>query len=120
SMYQNLPPNARAPHSAGMWQFIPQTARNYGLVVTDAVDQRLDVPLETDAAMRYLGSNRLRFQDWLLALAAYNQGEGVVQWAIGKGGTSDAWSLVEAGYLNDYIVQVTAGAILIGNPDLLD
>lgn len=119
SMYRNLPPSA-SHNSAGIWQFIPQTARNYGLVVSEPVDQRLDIPLETDAAMRLFSANRARFQDWLLALAAYNQGEDAVQSAIQANGTRDAWRLVEAGALNNYITLATAAVILIGNPTLVD
>lgn len=126
SAYNNLPeskhksPPGHPLRSAGLWQFVKQTARNFGLVVNKATDQRLDVPLATDAAMRYLGANKLRFNDWLLAVAAYNQGEGAVQAAIAKAGTRDPWRLVETKHLNDYLVLITAGAILIGNPQLVE
>lgn len=124
--YKNLPetehsmPAGHPLRSAGLWQFTQQTARNFGLVVTQTTDQRLDIPLATDAAMRYLGANQLRFKNWLLAVAAYNQGEGKVQEAIAKAGTRDPWRLVETGHLGDYLVYVTTGAILIANPQLVD
>ncbi len=118
SGYQNLPQQVVG---AGIWQFIQRTARRYGLRVDAEVDERLDVEKETDAAMRLLGDDKRMFGgDWLLALAAYNQGEAHVQKAIRDGGARNAWELVEAGLLNDYIAYVTAGAILIHRPDLLE
>lgn len=105
---------------AGLWMFIKPSARDYGLVVDSTRDQRLDPPLETDAAMRLLAANKLRFKDWMLSLAAYNQGEGVVQKAIDQGGTRDAWTLSQKGLLNDYITFFSTAVILINNPQLLD
>jgi hypothetical protein len=125
SGYENLPQIEKrtpsgGPYGAGMWMFIKQTARHYGLRVNDQVDERLDVEKETDAAMRLLAANRLRFKDWHLSLAAYNEGEGKVQRAIEQGGTRDAWELVNSGRLNDYLVDVTAAVILMRHPELLD
>jgi membrane-bound lytic murein transglycosylase D len=119
SGYKNLPPEVNRVRAAGMWQFMADTARRYRLVVDETVDQRMDVTLATDAALRLLSADRLRFQDWLLSLAAYNQGEEVVQGAINRAGTRDAWRLIEAGELNDYVTLVTAGAIVIAYPDLV-
>jgi hypothetical protein len=127
SGYENLPPNSpqvKAPKGvipgAGLWMFIKQTARRYGLKVTPKVDQRLDVKLETEAALRLLRDERLKYDDWLLSLAAYNQGGDTVDDAIRKGGTRDAWQLVQKGHLNDYLVYVTTGVILMDHPELLE
>ena len=105
---------------AGLWMFVKTTARNYGLVVNDERDQRLDPELETDAAMRLLAANRLRFKDWLLSLAAYNQGETAVQKAIDQGHSRDAWKLAKLDLLNDYVATFSAAVILINNPQLID
>ena len=105
---------------AGLWMFIRPTARNFGLVVNTKIDERLDLQQETDAAMRLLSSDMLRFNNWLLALAAYNQGTTTVAEAIQSGGTRNPWKLVQKGLLNDYIAAVTAAAIVIKNPRLLD
>ncbi len=64
--------------AAGLWQFIPSTARRYGLRVDQFVDERFDVVKATDAAMRYLKDLYNMFGNWELALAAYNCGEGCV------------------------------------------
>ena len=63
----------------GLWQFMPETARGYNLVVNEKVDQRTDPVLSTRAASDYLNNLLTRYNDNLeYALAAYNWGEGNV------------------------------------------
>ncbi|MBI4409743.1 MAG: LysM peptidoglycan-binding domain-containing protein [Gemmatimonadetes bacterium] len=61
--------------ASGIWQFIAETARRYGLVVDDQVDERRDPLASTDAALDYLQELYARFGSWYLAAAAYNTGE---------------------------------------------
>lgn len=61
--------------AAGLRQLIPDTAKRYGLKVTDTVDERRAPTASTEAALRYLGDLHRRFRDWTLTLAAYNCGE---------------------------------------------
>jgi membrane-bound lytic murein transglycosylase D len=69
-------PEARSPANAlGMWQFMPATARSYGLRVDSWVDERLDPKKSTQAAMLYLKDLYGMFGCWRLALSAYNSGE---------------------------------------------
>ncbi len=69
-------PEARSPSNAlGMWQFMPATARSYGLRVDSWVDERLDPVRSTEAAMVYLKDLYGMFGCWRLALSAYNSGE---------------------------------------------
>lgn len=65
--------------AAGIWQFMPDTARRYGLVVDDYIDERLDFAKSTDAAMRYLVDLHDIFGNWTLAAAGYNRGENGLQ-----------------------------------------
>ncbi|HVZ38479.1 MAG TPA: lytic transglycosylase domain-containing protein [Candidatus Kapabacteria bacterium] len=65
--------------AVGLWQFIPETARRYGLRVDDFVDERRHPVRSTMAAIRYLKDNRSRFGNWGLAVAAYNMGENATQ-----------------------------------------
>lgn len=67
--------NVRSPKEAlGIWQFIPSTAREYGLIVNDSIDERLNIYKSTDAACRYLRKAYEKFGSWSLAASAYNMG----------------------------------------------
>jgi membrane-bound lytic murein transglycosylase D len=106
--------------AAGPWQFITATGKRYGLRVDYWVDERRDVDLATRAAARYLGDLYQRFGDWLLALAAYNAGEGQVALALDRTGASTFWELREAYALpqetRDYVPKFMAAAIIAKDP----
>jgi beta-lactamase regulating signal transducer with metallopeptidase domain len=105
--------------AAGIWQFIPQTARKYNLIVNDRVDERLNAEKETDAAMRYLSDLFNQFQDWRLALKAYNEGESHVAQLIEKYGTRDPWTLERDDSRESYLSGAIAMIIIYKNPSLL-
>jgi soluble lytic murein transglycosylase-like protein len=76
---------ASSAGARGLWQFTPATARQYGLKITDAVDDRLNVPKSTRAACKYIRELILDFgsgSSVMLALAAYNLGPGRVKAAV--------------------------------------
>lgn len=79
--------------AAGPWQFMPATARQYGLVVNAYVDERRDYIKSTHAAARYLLNSYKVYHDWLLVLASYNGGLGNVNKAIRNSGSKNFWSL---------------------------
>jgi len=83
--------------AAGMWQFMPGTARKYGLHVDWWIDQRRDPYLSTIAAADYLSDLYEMFGDWNLALAGYNAGEGKVSRAIRVDKTEDFFEMAENG-----------------------
>lgn len=121
SGYRNLPPNDRPGYGAGIWMFLARTARHFGLRVDSTIDERLNVPKETDAAMRALSGLYLQFQDWNLALMGYNMGAEAVNRAIAEENSRDAWHLIREGHQNDprYLAQVIAAVLILKNPDYL-
>lgn len=77
-----------AKGAAGIWQFVPQTARTFGLVVNKYVDERLDPVKSTYAAVRYLKYLYSVFGDWKLVLASYNAGHNKVITKVSYHGNS--------------------------------
>jgi hypothetical protein len=123
SGYRNLPSSAnRVTGAAGLWQFIEQTARNYGLRVNVSIDERLDMVKETDAAFRYLRDSQERFDDWLLSILSFNAGPNRVAEGIERLRSRDAFRLAEEGfeYDNGYLPKVMAAILILKNPSVLD
>jgi membrane-bound lytic murein transglycosylase D len=79
--------------AAGPWQFMSQTAKDFGLKVNHNVDERRDFNKSTVAAAKYLKDLYNTYSDWLLVIAAYNCGNGPVNSAIRKSGSSNFWDL---------------------------
>lgn len=78
----------------GLWQFMYSTGKAYGLNATSLVDDRFDPLKSTDAACRHLLDLYNTFDDWFLALAAYNSGAGNVNKAIRRaGGIKNYWAV---------------------------
>lgn len=94
--------------AAGLWQFIPGTARMYDLDVNWWIDERRDPYLSTIAAANYLSTLHERFQDWYLALAAYNCGEGRVSRALKR---SEGSSYYDISQSHRYLAQETRNYI---------
>ena len=91
-----LDPNAVSKAGAtGLWQFMASTAQGEGLEVNSLVDERRDPYRSTDAAARYLLKLYKTYDDWTLAIAAYNCGPGNVNKAIRRagGGKKDFWEI---------------------------
>lgn len=92
-----LNPSARSRASAvGLWQFMLPTGKMFGLKATSYVDERHDVHLSTEAACKYLKYLYNMYDNWELALAAYNCGPGNVNKAIRRsGGVKDYWKIYD-------------------------
>lgn len=90
-----LDPAAVSPvGAAGLWQFMIPTAKRFDLTVNSLVDERRDPIKSSRAAARYLRTLHDEFQDWTLAIAAYNCGENNVRKAIRRAnGARDYWSI---------------------------
>ncbi len=81
--------------AVGIWQFMPETAKKYGLRIDEYVDERKDPVKSTKAAIKYLKALHKRFGRWYLAALAYNSGEGRVIKAIKKAKTKDLKVLID-------------------------
>jgi membrane-bound lytic murein transglycosylase D len=87
---------ARSPvGAAGLWQFMPDTAKTYGLAVDRFVDQRLSPRVATTGAADFLAELHRKFGSWELAMAAYNMGSQGLLSILRKYNTNDFWQLAE-------------------------
>lgn len=101
-----LQPGATSRAGAvGLWQFMPSTGKGYGLEVNSLVDERRDPIRSTQAACRYLKDLYRMFNDWTLAIAAYNCGPGNVNKAIARSGGKTFWEIY------DYLPRETRGYV---------
>lgn len=90
----------------GLWQFMYQTAKGYGMHIDSFMDERMDPVKSTIAAARYLSDAYKMYNDWALAIASYNCGAGNVNKAIRRsGGKRDFWAIY------DYLPRETRGYV---------
>ncbi len=108
---------ARSPAGAlGPWQFIQSTAQRFQLKTNEAIDERLDFGAATDAALQYLKVLHQTFNNWPLALAAYNCGEGRVQKAIATQGVANFYYLSLPEETERYVHRILAAKIVLEDP----
>lgn len=112
----DLRPWISSPAGAlGLWQFMPATARAFGLTVNQKVDQRqLPEPL-MGAAQRYFKSLYANFGCWTLSMAAYNAGEGRISKAIATQGTRDYFELDLPRETERYVYRIAAIKVVLEN-----
>jgi membrane-bound lytic murein transglycosylase D len=106
--------------AAGLWQFMPETARIYGLAMDRWVDQRYSPELATAAASDLLADLHRRFGSWELALAAYNMGHAGLASVVRRYNTNDFWTLARTeGTLpwetTLYVPKILAAAVVAHN-----
>lgn len=122
--------------AAGLWQFMPSTGKLMGLEVNSVLDERRDAEKSTDAACRYLLQLYGFYQDWTLAIAAYNCGPGNVNKAIKRsGGKRNFWQIyfylpretrgyipafIAANYIMNYHCEHNICAVMTDLPPVSD
>ncbi|MCY4013484.1 MAG: transglycosylase SLT domain-containing protein [Gammaproteobacteria bacterium] len=115
-----LDPHAFSPQGAGgLWQFVPSTARQFGLKVDWWADERRDPVSATTAALDYLEQLHARFGDWLLALAAYNCGEGRLERALRRasGEATGFFDIDVPRETRNHVAKLLAYAALFARPE---
>ncbi len=106
--------------ASGIWQFTKKTARRFGLKVDPWVDERRDPEKATYAAAEYLKSLYAMFNDWDLAIASYNAGEGKILKAIRKANSQDFWNISQHRFLKketkEYVPMFLAAVTIAQDP----
>lgn len=109
--------------AGGLWQFMIETGRRFGLTYGKFVDDRRNFEKSTSAALSYLRDLYLEFQDWPLAMAAYNAGENKVRAEIQRQGFHEYWRLIFLNSkgvpteTNTYIYKIIALNLILENPE---
>jgi membrane-bound lytic murein transglycosylase D len=107
--------------AGGPWQFIPGTAKGFGMDTDEWVDERRDYEKSTIAAAKYFSSLYSSFSNWELVLAGYNCGGGSVNAAIKACGSVNLWEMDEMGRLSSqargYVPRVLALILIMEDPE---
>ncbi len=110
--------NATSPAGAvGYWQFLRDTAREYGLMVTDEVDERYHLEKSTEAACRFLKESYEKYGSWTIAAASYNAGRRGVDNQIRIQDVENYYDLLLNEETARYVFRIAAIKTIMENPD---
>lgn len=113
----SLNPRAYSPaKAAGFWQFIPSTAKQYGLEVNEYVDERYDIEKSTAAAARFLKSLKSKYGDWESVAAAYNGGPARITKELQAQQAETAMDLYLVEETTRYMFRILATKLIMENP----
>ena len=113
----NLNPLARShAGAAGLWQFMPETAKDFGLEVNSHVDERYDVEKSTRAACKYLQQAYAKFGNWETVAASYNAGQGRIARQQDRQYTENALDLYLVEETARYVYRILAAKIMLADP----
>lgn len=99
--------------AAGIWQFMPETAERFWLIVNESVDERYHLKKSTDAAIEYLTLLHNKFDNWTLAAAAYNRWENGIARALENQNVETYHDLSLNEETSRYVFRITAIKYLI-------
>ena len=101
----------------GFWQFMPQTARDYGLKVNGDIDERLNLVKSTESAAAYLTDAYAEFGNWTLAAAAYNAGVQRIKTSLEKQQTNSYYDLFLNEETSRYMYRMLATKLIFESPE---
>jgi hypothetical protein len=102
--------------AAGFWQFIPGTGKNFGLEISDQVDERYHLEKATEAACKLLRGSYNKFGSWTLAAAAYNVGEGRISKEVERQKAGNYYDLYLPDETMRYVYRIIALKLLYEHP----
>lgn len=102
--------------AAGIWQFIPSTAKEYGLEVNEFVDERYNLPKATEAACRYFKDAYARYGDWNTVAASYNGGMARISKELESQRQDSALDLYLTSETSRYPFRIMAMKLILENP----
>jgi hypothetical protein len=110
--------NAVSPSGAkGVWQFMPETAKEKGMEVNDVVDERYHLVKSTEAACKYLLAAKQKFGSWTLAAASFNGGMNGVSKKIEEQKVTDYYDLLLTDETSRYVFRILALKEIMKSPD---
>lgn len=110
-------PRARSSAgAAGIWQFMPKTAREYGLEVNDCIDERYNIEKSTVAACKYLKKAYQKYGSWVNAAASYNAGLAKIASELEKQGEKSAFDLLLVEETSRYVFRILAMKQVLSSP----
>lgn len=107
-----------ASGAKGVWQFMPDTAKEKGMEVNDGVDERYHLQKSTEAACKYLLAAKQKFGNWTLAAASYNGGMSGVNTKINEQKVADYYDLLLTDETSRYVFRILALKEIMQHPNL--
>ncbi len=109
--------NVVSPSNAcGFWQFLDKTAKQYGLEVTEQVDERYHIAKSTEAACKYLKAANAQYKNWTMAAASYNAGQGRISREWERQKTNNYYDLYLNAETTRYVYRILAVKLICENP----
>ena len=102
--------------AAGFWQFIPSTAKQYGLEVEDEVDERFNLEKATEAASKYFKDAYKKYGGWSTVMASFNGGMGRISSELEKQQQNSAFNLYLTEETSRYVFRIMALAEIFRDP----
>ena len=113
----NLDPKAvSVSGAAGLWQFTKATAKQYGLEVSEEVDERYNIEKATEAACKYLKSAYAKYGDWMTVAASYNAGQGGISRRLQEQKEESALDLYLPEETSRYMFRLLTCKLFMENP----